>query len=167
MAFYPDWPGGVGFIPQIALLFMVLSLLLEKWVIWPGLCNFIGPHSEVKFGLNGRSVMGFNFRWGLRHSCNHVHQKHQQSQKRPHRFLCGPAHSLFARIPVYAALIGFIVPAQYYFGCGEFAGTCFMGYFTGISMALITAFVILKFAGHEERVFWRRSPYQWPQLSTG
>lgn len=162
----PGLAGVLVFIPQIALLFMVLSLLEE--VGYMARVVYLLDHILIKFGLNGRSVMGLISGGACAIPAIMSTRSISNPRERLITSFVIPLIPCSARIPVYAALIGFIVPTQYYFGVVNLQGLVFMGlYFTGISMALITAFVIHKFAGHEEKSILAMPlpTYQWPQLT--
>ncbi|MBK8641922.1 MAG: ferrous iron transporter B [Saprospiraceae bacterium] len=103
---------------------------------------YLLDHILIKFGLNGRSVMGLISGGACAIPAIMSTRSISNPRERLITSFVIPLIPCSARIPVYAALIGFIVPAQYYFGVVNLQGLVFMGlYFTGISMALITAFV--------------------------
>jgi ferrous iron transport protein B len=162
----PGLAGVLVFIPQIALLFMVLSLLEE--VGYMARVVYLLDHILVKFGLNGRSVMGLISGGACAIPAIMSTRSISNPRERLMTSFVIPLIPCSARIPVYAALIGFIVPTQYYFGILNLQGLVFMGlYFIGIGMALITAWIIHKFSKHEEKSILAMPlpTYQWPQLT--
>jgi len=162
----PGLAGVIVFIPQIALLFLMLTLL-EEWGYMARVVYLL-DHILSRFGLSGRSVIGLIS--GGACAIPAIMSARTISSKRQ-RLLTTfviPLIPCSARIPVYAALVGFIVPEATVWGIFNQQGLVFTGlYLLGISMALVTAWamnVVMK--AKETSLLAMQLPYyQWPQMT--
>jgi len=134
--------GGVlVFIPQIAILFFLISLLEE--VGYMARAAFMFDRLMQFFGLNGRSIIALISGGACAIPAIMSTRTIANWKERLITILVTPFISCSARIPVYATLIVFAVPAKYYMG-GLFSsqGLAFMLlYLLGIAAALLSALV--------------------------
>lgn len=162
----PGLAGVVVFIPQIALLFLMLTLLEELGYM--SRVVYLLDHILSRFGLSGRSVIGLIS--GGACAIPAIMSARTISSKRQ-RLLTSfviPLIPCSARIPVYAALVGFIVPSGTVWGVFNQQGLVFTGlYLLGIFMALATAFFMnLMVRTRETSLLAMQLPYyQWPQMT--
>lgn len=129
------------FIPQIAILFFLISLLEE--VGYMARAAFMFDRLMQFFGLNGRSIVALISGGACAIPAIMSTRTIANWKERLITILVTPFISCSARIPVFVTLIAFAVPAKQYFG-GLFnlQGLAFMGlYLLGIAAALLSALV--------------------------
>ncbi len=139
--------GGIlVFIPQIAILFFLISILEE--VGYMARAVFIFDRLMQKFGLNGRSIVSLVSGGACAIPAVMSTRTISNWKERLITILVTPLISCSARIPVYTVLIGFVVPSVMVWKIFNLQGLAFMGlYLLGIIAALISAFafkLILK-----------------------
>lgn len=134
--------GGVlVFIPQIAILFLLISLLEE--VGYMARVAFIFDRVMQFFGMNGRSVVALISGGACAIPAIMSTRTIGNWKERLITIMVTPMISCSARIPVYIVLIGFVVPAGALGGWGQ--GMAMMGlYLLGIFGVAISA-LIFKF----------------------
>jgi ferrous iron transport protein B len=134
--------GGIlVFIPQIAILFLLISILEE--VGYMARAVFLFDRIMQVFGLNGRSVVALISGGACAIPAVMSTRTISNWKERLITILVTPFISCSARIPVYTALIAFAVPQKTYLG-GLFnaQGLAFMGlYLLGIAAALLAALI--------------------------
>ncbi|MBC7884584.1 MAG: ferrous iron transport protein B [Saprospiraceae bacterium] len=143
--------GGVlVFIPQIAILFFLLSLLEESGYMSRAV--FMFDSIMRKFGMNGRSMVALISSGACAIPAIMSTRTISNPKEKLITILVSPLISCSARLPVYAVLIGFVVPVGDVFGIFNAQGLAFMGlYLLGIMGALLSALVfkaILKTDAH-------------------
>ncbi len=143
--------GGVlVFIPQIAILFFLISILEE--VGYMARAVFLFDRLMQRFGLNGRSIVALISGGACAIPAIMSTRTIANPKERLITILVTPLISCSARIPVYTVLIGFVVPAITVGGIFNAQGLVFMGlYVLGILSALISALVfkyVLKTEGY-------------------
>ena len=144
--------GVLVFIPQIAILFFLISLLEESGYMARAVYLF--DHLMRRFGLNGRSVVGMVSGHACAIPAIMSTRTISNWKERLITILVIPFTSCSARIPVYAVLIGFVVPATTVWGVFNAQGIAFMGlYVLGILAALIAAWTFKKILKNEESSF--------------
>ncbi len=133
--------GGIlVFIPQIAILFFLISILEE--VGYMARVVYLFDRLLQVFGLNGRSIVALISGGACAIPAIMSARTISNWKERLITILVTPFISCSARIPVYAVLVGFVVPAQAYWGPFNAQGMVFMGlYLLGISAALLAALV--------------------------
>lgn len=141
--------GGVlVFIPQIAILFLLISLLEE--VGYMARVAFIFDRVMQFFGMNGRSVVALISGGACAIPAIMSTRTIGNWKERLITIMVTPMISCSARIPVYIVLIGFVVPASALGGWGQ--GLAMMGlYLLGIIGVAVSALVfkfILKSRDH-------------------
>lgn len=133
--------GGIlVFIPQIAILFFLISLLEE--VGYMARAAFIFDRVMQFFGLNGRSIVALISGGACAIPAVMSTRTIANWRERLITIMVTPLISCSARIPVYTVLIGFVVPPVTVWGFFNLQGLAFMGlYLLGIVAALLAAFV--------------------------
>lgn len=135
--------GIVVFVPQIAILFFLITLLEE--VGYMSRAVFIFDKLMQQFGLNGRSVVALVSGGACAIPAIMSTRTIGNWKERLITILVTPLISCSARIPVYTVLIGFVVPPDRVLGLFNAQGLAFMGlYLLGIVAALGSAWVFKK-----------------------
>lgn len=144
--------GGVlVFVPQIAALFLFITILEE--VGYMARAAYLFDSLMQRFGLNGRSVVALI----SGHACAIPAIMSTRTianwKERLLTILVTPLTSCSARIPVYVILISFAVPEGTFLGFG-YQGLAFAGlYFLGIISAMLSALVFKLVLKSQERSF--------------
>lgn len=156
--------GGIMvFIPQIAILFLLITILEE--VGYMARAVFIFDKLMQHFGLNGRSVVALVSGGACAIPAIMSTRTISNWRERLITIMVTPMISCSARIPVYAVLIGFVVPQQKVLGVFNAQGLAFMGlYLLGITGALFSAFVFKKIikGGEPSWLMLELPPYRMP-----
>lgn len=140
------------FIPQITILFFLISLLEE--VGYMARAVFMFDKIMQKFGLNGRSVVALISSSACAIPAIMSTRTISNWKERLITILVTPLISCSARIPVYAILIGFVVPSVTVWGIFNAQGLAFMGlYLLGIVAALVSGWIFKKILKSEESSF--------------
>ncbi len=142
--------GGIMvFIPQIAILFFLISILEE--VGYMARVAYLFDRIMQVFGLNGRSVVALISGGACAIPAIMSTRTISSWKERIITIMVTPLISCSARIPVYTVLIGFVVPSKIVGGIFNLQGLAFMGlYLLGIAGALFSALafkLILKNKG--------------------
>ncbi|MFK8008061.1 MAG: ferrous iron transport protein B [Saprospiraceae bacterium] len=142
--------GGVLiFIPQIAILFFLISILEESGYMARAVYLF--DNSMRRFGLNGRSIVALVSGGACAIPAIMSTRTISNWKERLITIMVTPLISCSARLPVYAVLVGFVVAADQYFGVFNMQGLVFMGlYLLGIVAALGAGWVFNKILKTEE-----------------
>ncbi len=148
--------GGIlVFIPQIAILFFLISILEE--VGYMARVVYLFDRVLQVFGMNGRSIVALISGGACAIPAIMSTRTISSWKERLITILVTPFISCSARIPVYAVLVGFVVPAQVSWGPFNVQGLVFMGlYVLGILAALLAALVfkyVLKGQGNSLLLF--------------
>lgn len=133
--------GGVlVFIPQIAMLFLLISLLEESGYMARAV--FLFDRIMRKFGLNGRSLVALVSGTACAIPAVMSARTITNTRERLITILVTPFISCSARLPVYAVLVGLMVPETYALGVFSVQALVFMGlYLLGLLAALGAALV--------------------------
>ncbi len=145
--------GGIlVFIPQIAILFFLISILEE--VGYMARAVFMFDNLMQRFGMNGRSIVALVSSGACAIPAVMSTRTISNWKERLITILVAPFISCSARIPVYTVLIGFVVPSATIWGIFNQQGIAFMGlYIVSIIAALGSAWVFKKILKTEERSF--------------
>ncbi|MCB9287483.1 MAG: ferrous iron transport protein B [Lewinellaceae bacterium] len=145
--------GGIlVFIPQIAILFFLISLLEE--VGYMARAAYLFDRLMQAFGLNGRSIVALISGGACAIPAIMSTRTIGNWKERLITILVTPLISCSARIPVYTVLIGFVVPSQIVAGFFNLQGLAFMGlYLLGIAAALLSALAFKLILKTHERSF--------------
>ncbi len=140
------------FIPQIAILFLLISILEE--VGYMARAVFMFDNVMQRFGMNGRSIVALVSSGACAIPAVMSTRTISNWKERLITILVAPFISCSARIPVYTVLIGFVVPSATIWGIFNQQGLAFMGlYIVSIIAALGSAWVFKKILKTEERSF--------------
>lgn len=140
------------FIPQITILFFLIAVLEE--VGYMARAVFMFDKIMQKFGLNGRSVVALISSSACAIPAVMSTRTISNWKERLITIMVTPLISCSARIPVYAILIGFVVPPITVLGIFNAQGLAFMGlYLLGIVAALVSGWVFKKILNSEESSF--------------
>ncbi|MEQ8707153.1 MAG: ferrous iron transport protein B [Phaeodactylibacter sp.] len=145
--------GGVlVFIPQIAILFLLIAILEE--VGYMARAAFMFDQVMQSFGLNGRSIVALVSGGACAIPAIMSTRTIGNWKERLITILVTPFISCSARIPVYTVLVGFVVPPKVVLGIFNLQGLAFMGlYLLGIVSALGAAYVFKLILKTRERSF--------------
>jgi len=144
--------GVLIFIPQIAILFFLISLLEESGYMARAVYLF--DNLMRRFGLNGRSVVGLVSGTACAIPAIMSTRTISNWKERLITIMVTPLISCSARIPVYTVLIAFVVPEVTVWGIFGAQGLAFMGlYMLGLLAALGSAWVFKKILKNEETSF--------------
>ncbi|MBK8668889.1 MAG: ferrous iron transport protein B [Saprospiraceae bacterium] len=136
--------GGVlVFVPQIAILFFLIALLEESGYM--SRVVFMFDSIMQRFGMNGRSMVALISSGACAIPAIMSARTISNPKERLITILVSPLISCSARLPVYAVLIGFVVPQGTVLGIFNIQGFVFMGlYLLGILGALLSALFFKK-----------------------
>ena len=138
----PGISGILVFVPQIAILFLLISLLEE--VGYMSRAVYMFDNIMQKFGLNGRSIVSLISGGACAIPAIMSTRTISNQKERLITIMVTPFISCSARIPVFAVLIGFVMPS-YKIGIFNSQGLVFMAlYLIGIMAALIAAYAFKK-----------------------
>ncbi|MBC8155256.1 MAG: ferrous iron transport protein B [Bacteroidetes bacterium] len=148
---------GIGgilvFIPQIAFLFLLISILEESGYM--SRVMIIMDRIMRKFGLNGRSVVPLIS--GVACAVPAIMATRSIGTRRDRliTILVTPLMSCSARLPIYTILIALVVPSQRVLGVFSLKGLALMGlYVLGLVSALASAWVLKLMLRTKERSFF-------------
>ena len=136
--------GIIIFIPQITILFLLISILEETGYMSRAVFMFDGLMQ--KFGLNGRSIVSLVSSGACAIPAIMATRTISSWKERLNTIMVSPLISCSARIPVYTILIAFAVPSDESIGIFNLQGLAFMGlYLLGIFGAFFAA-LVFKYA---------------------
>ncbi|MFK7810082.1 MAG: ferrous iron transport protein B [Saprospiraceae bacterium] len=140
------------FIPQIAILFFLISILEE--VGYMSRAVYLFDNLLRRFGLNGRSIVAFVSGGACAIPAIMSTRTISNWKERLITIMVTPLISCSARIPVYTVLVAFVVPAGVSYGYFNAQGLVFMGlYLLGVVAALLSAWVFHKILKTEEKSY--------------
>lgn len=134
--------GGIAvFIPQIALLFGIITLLEDSGYM--ARISFLTDRLMRSAGLNGRSVMPLISGMACAIPAVMAARTIENRKERLITILVTPLMSCSARLPIYVILIALVIPDHTLFGIFKLQALVMMGlYLLGFAMALIVAKVM-------------------------
>lgn len=145
----PGIGGVLIFIPQIGLLFFMLSILEETGYM--ARVVFITDKLMRPFGLNGKSVVPLLSSAACAIPGIMATRTISSWQERLTTILVAPLISCSARLPVYTLLISLVIPNKLVFNFLNLQGLVLFGlYLLGIISALLVAWVIKQFFKKKE-----------------
>ncbi|ESU24283.1 ferrous iron transport protein B [Flavobacterium enshiense DK69] len=146
----PGLGGIIIFIPQIAFLFLFISVLEESGYM--SRVVFLMDKIMRKFGLSGKSVVPLISGTACAIPAIMAARNIENWKERLITILVTPFTTCSARLPVYAILISLIVPEKRLFGIFNMQGLTLMTlYLLGFGMAIFSAYIlnkILKIKSH-------------------
>ena len=135
--------GIIIFIPQIAILFLMISFLEELGYMARAVYLF--DRLMLRFGLNGRSIVALVSGAACAIPAIMSTRTINNWKERLITIMVTPLISCSARLPVFAVLIAFAVPQKQFFGFVSAQALVLMGlYLLGILAALAAALVFKK-----------------------
>lgn len=160
---------GVGsvvvFVPQIAMLFVLLTLMEQ--IGYMSRAVFLIDRMMGWIGLDGRSFVAFLSSYACAIPGIMASRNIPDPRSRLATILVSPFMTCSARIPVYTVIIAAFIPVQQVFGFLNLQGLVMMGlYLLGAGTALVTATVLRKglIRGQTVPFFVELPPYRIPTL---
>ncbi|MBP7642427.1 MAG: ferrous iron transport protein B [Saprospiraceae bacterium] len=142
--------GVLVFIPQITILFLLISVMEESGYMSRAV--FMFDNIMQKFGLNGRSMVALISSGACAVPAIMSTRTISNWKERIITIMVAPLISCSARLPVYALLVAFVVPQTSVWGIFNAQGLVFMGlYLLGIVSSLVTAYVFSLFIKSDSR----------------
>jgi ferrous iron transport protein B len=139
----PGIGGILIFIPQIAFLFLFISILEESGYM--SRVVFLMDKVMRKFGLSGKSVVPLISGTACAIPAIMATRNIENWKERLITILVTPFTTCSARLPVYAIIIGLVIPDQFVFGFLNLQGlTLMLLYLIGFGMAIFSAYVLHK-----------------------
>ena len=139
----PGIGGILIFIPQIAFLFMFISILEESGYM--SRVVFLMDKIMRKFGLSGKSVVPLISGTACAIPAIMATRNIENWKERLITILVTPFTTCSARLPVYAIIIGLVIPDKRIFGFLNMQGvTLMLLYLLGFGMAIFSAFILNK-----------------------
>lgn len=145
--------GVLVFIPQIAILFAFIALLEESGYMSRAV--FLMDRLMRKFGLNGKSVVPLISGMACAIPAIMATRNIESWKDRLITIFVTPFMSCSARLPVYAILIGLVVPSQQVLGIFNLQGLVLMAlYLLGFLAAIISAVAMKYILKTTERAYF-------------
>lgn len=156
--------GVVVFVPQIAILFFLISLLEQSGYI--SRAAFISDKIMSYFGLGGRAFLPYLSGFACSIPAIMATRSIPSFKERMATLLTIPFITCSARLPVYILLIGTFIPATNYGPFQAQALALFFLYFLGSAVALVMAkvFRLSLFKGQTNSFFMEMPLYERPSL---
>ncbi|RAR49807.1 ferrous iron transport protein B [Flavobacterium lacus] len=149
----PGISGVVIFIPQIAFLFLFISLLEESGYM--SRVVFLMDKTMRRFGLSGKSVVPLISGTACAIPAIMATRNIENWKERLITILVTPFTTCAARIPVYTILIALIIPDKRILGFLNLQGlTLMLLYLLGFFMAIISAMILNKILQFKSKSFF-------------
>ena len=156
--------GIVIFIPQIAFLFMFISILEESGYM--SRVVFLTDKTMQKFGLSGKSVVPLISGVACARPAIMATRNIESWKERLITILVTPFMTCAARLPVYLIIIAIVIPDETIFGFNYQAIALMSLYLIGFITALFSSFILTKILKIRKRsVFVMEMPnYKFPRI---
>jgi ferrous iron transport protein B len=139
----PGIGGILIFIPQIAFLFLFISILEESGYM--SRVVFLMDKIMRKFGLSGKSVVPLISGTACAIPAIMATRNIENWKERLITILVTPFTTCSARLPVYAIIIGLVIPDEHIFGIVNMQGVTLMFlYLLGFGSAIFSAYLLNK-----------------------
>ncbi|MEO4004001.1 MULTISPECIES: ferrous iron transport protein B [unclassified Flavobacterium] len=139
----PGLGGIIIFIPQIAFLFLFISILEESGYM--SRVVFLMDKIMRRFGLSGKSVVPLISGTACAIPAIMAARNIESWKERLITILVTPFTTCSARLPVYAILISLIIPEKHLLGIFNLQGLTLMTlYLLGFGMAILSAYILNK-----------------------
>jgi ferrous iron transport protein B len=139
----PGIGGILMFIPQITFLFLFISILEESGYM--SRVVFLMDKIMRRFGLSGKSVVPLISGTACAIPAIMATRNIENWKERLITILVTPFTTCSARLPVYAIIIGLVIPDKYIFGVLNLQGlTLMMLYILGFGIAILSAYLLNK-----------------------
>ena len=136
----PGLTGVIIFVPQIALLFLFISILEETGYM--SRVVFITDRLLRPFGLNGKSVVPLLSGAACAIPAVMAARTIENPRERLLTILVTPFMTCSARLPIYTILIALVVPSGFFYGISFQALALFGMYVLGTTTALGSSFIL-------------------------
>src|SRR3970040_43792 len=149
----PGIGGILIFIPQIAFLFMFISILEESGYM--SRVVFLMDKIMRKFGLSGKSVVPLISGTACAIPAIMATRNIENWKERLITILVTPFTTCSARLPVYAIIIALVIPDNRVFGFLNMQGmTLMLLYLLGFGMAIFSAYILNKILKIKGKTFF-------------
>lgn len=148
----PGLGGIVIFIPQIAFLFLFISLLEESGYM--SRVVFLMDRTMRRFGLSGKSVVPLVSGTACAIPAVMASRNIENWKERLITILVVPFTTCAARLPVYLIIIALVIPDRSYFGFNLQGLTLMLLYLLGFGMAIFSAWVLNKILTIKSRSYF-------------
>lgn len=139
----PGIGGILMFIPQITFLFLFISILEESGYM--SRVVFLMDKIMRRFGLSGKSIVPLISGTACAIPAIMATRNIENWKERLITILVTPFTTCSARLPVYAIIIGLVIPDHYVFGILNLQGlTLMLLYVLGFAMAIFSAYILHK-----------------------
>ena len=156
--------GVVIFIPQIAFLFLFISILEESGYM--SRVVFLMDRIMRRFGISGKSVVPLISGTACAIPAVMATRNIENWKERLITILVIPFTTCAARLPVYLIIIALVIPKGYFLGFNYQALTLMMLYLIGFAMAILSAYVLDRVMKTERKTFFvaEMPNYKFPLL---
>ena len=144
--------GVVIFIPQIAFLFLFISILEESGYM--SRVVFLMDRIMRRFGLSGKSVVPLISGTACAIPAVMATRNIEHWKERLITILVTPFMTCSARLPVYLIIIALVIPEGYIFGLNYQALTLMLLYLIGFGMAVFSAFILDRVMKSKRKTFF-------------
>lgn len=148
----PGLGGIVIFIPQIAFLFLFISILEETGYM--SRVVFLMDRGMRRFGLSGKSVVPLISGTACAIPAIMATRNIESWKERLITILVTPFTTCSARLPVYLIIISLVIPDKRFFGLGYQAMTLMLLYLIGFGAALGSAMILNKILKIRSKTFF-------------
>ena len=144
--------GIVIFIPQIAFLFLFISILEES--VYMIRVVFLMDRIMRRFGLSGKSLVPLISGTACAIPAVMATRNIENWKERLITILVTPFTTCSARLPVYLIIIALVIPEGYIFGLSYQALTLMLLYLIGFGMAVFSAYVLDRIMKTNRKTFF-------------
>ena len=148
----PGLGGIVIFIPQIAFLFLFISVLEESGYM--SRVVFLMDRIMRRFGLSGKSVVPLISGTACAIPAIMATRNIESWKERLITILVTPFTTCAARLPVYLIIIALVIPEGRFFGLSYQALTLMLLYLIGFGTAILSAYVLNKILKIRSKTFF-------------
>ncbi len=148
----PGLGGIVIFIPQIAFLFLFISVLEESGYM--SRVVFLMDRIMRRFGLSGKSVVPLISGTACAIPAIMATRNIESWKERLITILVTPFMTCSARLPVYLIIISLVIPEGRFIGLGYQALTLMLLYFVGFATAILSAYILNKVLKIKSKTFF-------------
>jgi len=144
--------GVVIFIPQIAFLFLFISILEESGYM--SRVVFLMDRIMRRFGISGKSVVPLISGTACAIPAVMATRNIENWKERLITILVIPFTTCAARLPVYLIIIALVIPEGYFLGFNYQALTLMLMYLIGFAMAIFSAYVLNRVMKTQRKKFF-------------
>ena len=144
--------GVVIFIPQIAFLFLFISILEESGYM--SRVVFLMDRIMRRFGISGKSIVPLISGTACAIPAVMATRNIENWKERLITILVTPFMTCSARLPVYLIIIALVIPSGDFFGVSYQALTLMLLYIIGFVMAIFSAYVLDKVLKIQRKTFF-------------